>query len=88
MSTIALPERLTMTEGRATLEALLPRLQTASVAEIDASQLRELDSAAVALLLGCQRQACAQGRTLRIVGAPEKLRKLAQLYGVDELLAI
>lgn len=88
MSTIALPERLTMSEGRATLERLLPQLESASIAELDASHLRELDSAAVALLLDCQRQARAQGRMLRIIGAPEKLRKLAQLYGVDELLAI
>jgi phospholipid transport system transporter-binding protein len=86
MTTIALPERLTMTEGRATLERLLPLLQAADVVALDASPLRELDSAAVALLLACQRQARSQGRDLPVIGMPPKLRQLAQLYGVDGLL--
>ena len=86
MTTIALPERLTMTEGRAALERLLPLLRSADVVALDASPLRELDSAAVALLLACQRQAHAQGRHLRVVGMPAKLLQLAQLYGVEGLL--
>jgi phospholipid transport system transporter-binding protein len=54
---------------------------------LDASPLRELDSAAIALLLACQRQARSQGRDLPVIGMPPKLRQLAQLYGVDGLLA-
>ncbi|MCE9657716.1 MAG: STAS domain-containing protein [Burkholderiales bacterium] len=86
MATMVLPARLTMSEGRATLERLLPLLQSADVVELDASPLRELDSAAVALLLACQRQARSQGRDLRVIGMPPKLRQLVQLYGVDGLL--
>jgi phospholipid transport system transporter-binding protein len=47
-----------------------------------------LDSAAVALLLDCQRQALARGKTLRVTGAPAKLGQLARLYGVEALLGL
>lgn len=88
MSAIALPERLTMADARATLARLAPQLEAAEAPEIDASALRELDSAAVALLLECGRQAAARGRRLRVTGAPAKLAQLASLYGVAGLLAL
>lgn len=88
MSTIALPERLTMAEARATLARLTPLLAASDAPEIDAAALRELDTAALALLLECGRQAAARGRTLRVRAAPPKLAQLAQLYGVDGLLAL
>jgi len=88
MTTIALPERVTMSEARATLARLAPLLAQAQAPEIDAAALLELDTAALALLLECGRQAAARGQRLRIVGAPPKLAQLAQLYGVDGLLAL
>ncbi len=86
--TMVLPERLTMSEARSTLAQLLPLLASADEAVLDASPLRILDSAAVALLLACARQARHAGRQLRVIGAPAKLRQLAALYGVDDLLAM
>jgi phospholipid transport system transporter-binding protein len=88
MTSIPLPERLTIPEARATLARLGPALAAAGEALIDASPLKEMDTAAVAVLLACQRQAKAQGRSLRISGAPPKLVQLAQLYGVAELLSL
>ena len=88
MNLIALPERLTMAEARATLASLTPLLASAAEPVIDASALRELDSAAVALLLSCQREALARGKRLRINGAPARLGQLAQLYGVGDLLGL
>jgi phospholipid transport system transporter-binding protein len=88
LTPIALPERLTMSEARATLARLEPLLAAAAEPVIDASALIELDTAAVALLLDCQRQAHARGRVLRVTGAPAKLSQLAQLYGVDVLLGL
>ncbi len=88
MNAVALPERLTMGEARATLAQVQSALQAAQVPVIDASALRELDTAAVALLLDCQRQAHARGLTLQVVGAPPKLAQLARLYGVDGLLGL
>lgn len=52
----------------------------------DASALREFDSSALAVLLECRREALALGKTLAVQGLPERLRQLAQLYGVAELM--
>lgn len=85
---ISLPERVTMSEARATLLRLQPLLAVADEPVIDASALQDLDSAAVAVLLDCQRQAHARGKTLRVTGAPAKLGQLARLYGVEALLGL
>lgn len=55
---------------------------------IDASALAELDTAAVALLLHARRAAQARSLLLQVDGAPPKLRELARLYGVLELLPL
>ena len=88
LTTIALPERLTMADARATLERLAPLLAAADQPVIDASALHDLDSAAVAVLLACQRQAHARGKALQVSGAPAKLSQLAELYGVAPLLGL
>ncbi len=88
MAAIALPERLTMAEASATLARLTPLLQAADAPVIDASALRELDTAALAVLLACQREAAGRGRRLQVTGVPAKLIQLAQLYGVDGLLTL
>jgi len=58
------------------------------VLQIDASELKSLDSSTIALLMQAERLARAAGRTVQITGAPPKLVQLAQLYGVSELLAL
>ena len=88
LTAIALPERVTMAEARATLAHLQPLLAAADEPVLDASALQDLDSAAVALLVDCQRQALARGKTLRVTGAPAKLGQLARLYGVEALLGL
>jgi phospholipid transport system transporter-binding protein len=60
----------------------------AQALQVDASALTEFDTSAVALLLHAQREAHARGTVLRVVGAPPKLRELARLYGVEELLPL
>ena len=86
LSAIKLPARLTMAEASAELARLAPLLHAAPQPVLDASGLQALDTAAIALLMACQRQAQAQGRTLQVTGAPAKLGQLAQLYGVASLL--
>ena len=88
MTTIALPARVTMNDARATLAQLQPLLQAADAPVVDASALVDLDTAAIALLLDCPRQAQARGKRLQGVGAPAKLGQLARLYGVEELLGL
>ena len=88
MPPIALPQRLTMSEASAELARLQPLLQAAAEPVLDASALQDLDTAAIALLLACQRDAAAAGRSLRIDKPPPKLGQLARLYGVESLLGL
>ena len=55
---------------------------------IDLTGVREVDSAAVALLIAWLREAQAAGRPLKFSGVPDGIVSLADLYGVDELLGI
>lgn len=85
---ILLPATLTMDEASATLDSLKRALTSGAATVLDASALNELDTAALAVLLECRRLVAARGQDLQISGSPDKLVKLAQLYGVAELLAI
>jgi phospholipid transport system transporter-binding protein len=57
-----------------------------SEVEIEAGQLADFDSSALAVLLGCRREAESLTKTLKFKQFPAKLRELAKLYGVSELL--
>ena len=85
---LLLPATLTAVEARTTLRMLAQALtaEPDSGVLIDASALQEFDSAALAVLLECQRQAQAWGRPFAVRQAPAKLAALAKLYGVDALL--
>jgi phospholipid transport system transporter-binding protein len=54
--------------------------------EIQAGQLTDFDSSALAVLLGCRREAESLTKTLKFKHFPAKLRELAMLYGVSDLL--
>ena len=53
---------------------------------VDASALKAFDSSALAVLLECRRNALALGKSFSVHHLPEKLRQLAGLYGVAELM--
>lgn len=53
---------------------------------VDASTLQEFDSSALAVLLECRREALAAGKAFSVQGIPARLRQLASLYGVAELI--
>jgi phospholipid transport system transporter-binding protein len=53
---------------------------------VDASALSDFDSSALAVLLGLRRVAKAQGRSVLVEGMSARLRELATLYGVLDLL--
>ncbi|MCL2297021.1 MAG: STAS domain-containing protein [Proteobacteria bacterium] len=55
---------------------------------IDLSELNEADSAALAVFLSLVRRAESEGKTLQFEAAPEALRTLAHVYGVDSLLVL
>lgn len=62
------------------------RNSTQQVLEIQAGQLSNFDSSALAVLLGCRREAESLSKSLKFKQFPAKLRELALLYGVSELL--
>ncbi len=81
-----LPPELTLSQVAAAWQAL-PADGSARI--IDATALREFDTAALALLLQARRLAQAGGsQAFEVRGAPPKLVQLAQLYGVSELLGL
>ena len=53
---------------------------------IDFSNVTDIDSSAVALLLHWRREAMRLGKSLRYVHLPQNLASLTQLYGVDEMI--
>jgi phospholipid transport system transporter-binding protein len=87
---LLLPEAVTLREARDTLSMLAQALKRdpADVLTVDASPLRDLDSAALAVLLECRRLAQAWGKKFEVHAAPVKLVELAKLYGVERLLAL
>lgn len=85
---LVLPADLTRTEAAACLRMLLQGLRTESsqTVVVDASALIRFDSSALAVLLECRRQVQAVGKALAVRSMPSRLRDLATLYGIVELL--
>ena len=54
----------------------------------DAGALIEFDSSALAVLLECRREALAAGKSFAVLAAPPRLRQLAGLYGVADLIPV
>ncbi len=75
-----------------TAAATLAEMRQAVLAEasssfaVDAAALERFDSTALAVLLELRRTALQAGKTLALKGMPQRLRDLAVLYGIAELL--
>jgi phospholipid transport system transporter-binding protein len=94
LSALKLPARLRMNDARAVWAQLSPALRAEAAqvlaaagreVRLSATALTDFDSAALSVLLSAARQCTEQGVTLKLDGAPEKLRELARVYGVAEL---
>ena len=85
---LVLPAELTHAEATACCRMLAQALRSdgGTRAVADASALRHFDSSALAVLLDCRREALAAGKTFAVSGLPARLRALATLSGVGELL--
>ena len=79
--------------GPLTMDSVATMLSASSEAPlpatgvIDLERVEAVDSAGVALLLAWKRRAAAEGKPLAFAHLPPSLASLAQLYGVEELLA-
>lgn len=75
--------------ARRQLEAGRGILRTrASALEVDLSEVVEVDSSALSVLLAWLRTAGERGTSLRIAHPPANLISLAALYGIVELLPL
>ena len=85
---LVLPAELTHEHAAAISRMLGQGVRTDSARAVvaDAAALSRFDSSALAVLLDCRREALAQGKTFSVRGLPPRLRVLAGLYGVAELL--
>ena len=82
-----LPAEITHSSARACAHMLVQALQRSeSVVVADASALSHFDSSALAVLLECRREAQVAGKTFSVRALPARLRSLAIMYGVAELL--
>lgn len=75
-----LPEILAQTE------AFVARTDLPDCLAIDLSQVKEVDSSAVALLLRWRREAERLSRRIQFVNLPAPLASLAELYGVSDII--
>ena len=85
---LRLPAQITLSEARQVRDTLLSQIlaETGTELVLDASALTQVDSATLAVLLACRRQ--APERRWVVQGAPAQLSDLARLYGVDSLLGL
>lgn len=86
---LVLPAELTHAQASACLRMLAQAQRGEQGAQVlvDAGALARFDSSALAVLLECRRTALAEGKTFAIKAMPAALARLAQLYGVQDLLA-
>jgi len=71
----------------ATAVSPAPAQTAAALWSLDAAALQHFDSSALAALLAVARLLQARGGRLQVLHMPLRLRELAALYGVSELLA-
>ena len=85
---LVLPAQLTHGEAAACARMLSQALRAEPERRVvaDAAALQHFDSSALAVLLECRREALAHGKELAVVNLPDRLRELASVYGVGELL--
>ncbi len=84
---LRLPAELNHASANACLAQLAEGLSTeAAEVVVDAQALQHFDSSALAVLIEFRRACSGAGKALIVQGLPPRLRDLAALYGVEELL--
>jgi phospholipid transport system transporter-binding protein len=78
----------TVTQENALLLQKEGLLNVVNLKTIDCSALKDFDSTVLTVLLAWQKNLQADGQSLRLEHPPEKLKVLANLYGVSALLGL
>jgi phospholipid transport system transporter-binding protein len=81
-----LPKKVTQENAlQVQKEGLLnsPRLRL-----VDCSELKDFDSTVLTVLLAWQKKLITEGQSITVEHAPEKLKVLANVYGVSTLLGL
>ena len=88
MAMLVLPAELTHVQANTCLDMLREAARAAQAEDVlvDASALLRFDSSALAVLLECRREALHDGKSFAVRSLAPRLRELAHLYGVAELL--
>ena len=81
---LAMPVTLRHEQAMAWLDSLA--LSSGVVLQVDASPLQSFDSSALACLIELRRRVQALGGALKVQGMPDPLQRLAQVYGLAELI--
>lgn len=84
---LMLPQEITHGSARSCVHMLVHALKHCeAVVVADASALVKFDSSALAVLLECRRESQVAGKTFSVRALPARLRDLAAMYGVAQLL--
>ena len=85
---LVLPAELTHAQATTCLNLLLQaaRAETGAQVLVDAAALARFDSSALAVLLSCRRECLLDDKRFAVRRLPTRLRELAGLYGVADLL--
>jgi phospholipid transport system transporter-binding protein len=85
---LVLPAELTHEQAPACVRMLAQALRADAATTIvaDAGALARFDSSALAVLLDVRREALSIGKGFAVAHMPARLRELASVYGVGELL--
>jgi ABC-type transporter Mla MlaB component len=77
-------QQVTMPDAHGAFKAVDAAIASGD-AEIDLQAVRHVDSSVLALLLHAQRSLSARQKTLRVIHAPDALKRLAAAYGIEIL---
>lgn len=84
---LAVSGSLTIPQAARLLEAGT-QLAGSRDALFDLAGVEQIDSSGIAVILGWLRAAQAAGHSLKVANAPQSLRSIAKLYGVEEILPL
>lgn len=90
-TTLRMPVQITHEQAQSVLKQLSASLANQDNAVdlcIDAADLAQFDSSAIAVLLELKRYAVQHNKNWQLLHAPESLSTLTNLYGMGELLTI